>query len=82
MAGESILGLREMLHGVFQFWDEHISKDGAWWILALDSMLLIPLIFAVFFYPKAVVAILAGAAALTLGFMALHRLVHPRHPQP
>jgi len=81
MSGESVLGLGKMLRGLFHFWDEHISKDGAWWILALDSMLLIPLIFAVFFYPMGVLAILGGAALLTLGFMGLRRLVHVRrHP--
>jgi len=78
MSGESVLGLREMLQGLFHFWDEHISKDGAWWILVLDSVLLIPLIFAAFFYPMAVLAIVGGAAALTLGFMALRRLVRHR----
>jgi hypothetical protein len=78
MSGESVLGLREMLHALFHFWDEHISKDGAWWILVLDSVLLIPLIFAAFFYPVAVVAIVGGAAALTVVFMGLRRLVHVR----
>jgi hypothetical protein len=82
MSGDSVLGLGKMLHGLFHFWDEHISKDGAWWILALDSMLLIPLIFAVFFYPTAVLAIVAGAAALTVGFMTLRRLVHVRNRHP
>jgi len=79
MSGESVLSLREMLHGLFHFWDEHISKDGAWWILALDSVLFIPLIFAVFFFPMAVLAIVGGVAVLTLGFIALKRLVHVRH---
>ncbi|MBI2185943.1 MAG: hypothetical protein HYU37_02330 [Acidobacteria bacterium] len=78
MSGESVLSLREMLHGLFHYWDEHISKDGAWWILALDSVLFIPLIFAVFFYPMAVLAIIVSAAVLTLGFMGLRRLVHGR----
>jgi hypothetical protein len=80
MSGDSVLTLREMLQGLFHYWDEHISKDGAWWILALDSVLLIPLIFAVFFYPMAVVAIVAGAALLTVGAMGLRRMFHARHP--
>lgn len=80
MSGDSVLGLREMLQGLFHYWDEHISEDGAWWILALDSVLLIPLIFAVFFYPMAVVAIVAGVALLTAGAMALRRIIHARHP--
>jgi hypothetical protein len=75
MSGESVLSLREMLHGLFQFWDEHVSKDGAWSILALDAVLCIPLIFAVFFYPMIVVGIVAGAAVLTAGVVALRRLV-------
>jgi hypothetical protein len=83
MSKDGVLGLGEMLRGLFHFWDEHISKDGAWWILALDSMLLIPLIFAVFFFPMAVIVIVGSVAALTLGFMALRRLVHVRHhPHP
>ena len=81
MSGESVLSLREMLHGLFHYWDEHISKDGAWWILALDSVLFIPLIFAVFFFPMAVLGILAAAAALTLGVIGLRRIIghRPRH---
>jgi len=75
MSGESILGLGEMLRALFHFWDEHISKDGAWWILALDIMLVIPLIFAIFFFPLTVLAILGGAAVLTGGVMALRRLM-------
>jgi hypothetical protein len=82
MSGDNVLRLRELLHGLFHFWDEHISKDGAWWILALDSVLLIPLIFAAFFYPMAVVAIIGGAAILTGGAIALRRFVHARLHHP
>ncbi|OFW05929.1 MAG: hypothetical protein A3I61_06530 [Acidobacteria bacterium RIFCSPLOWO2_02_FULL_68_18] len=80
MSGEGVLSLREMLHGLFHFWDEHISKDGAWWILALDSVLFIPLIVAVFFFPMAVLMILGGAAALTVGAVGLRRIFHARPP--
>lgn len=82
MSGESVLTLREMLHGLFVFWDEHISKDGAWWILALDSVLFIPLIFAAFFFPMAVLGIVGGAVGLTLGAIGLRRAFHARHPHP
>lgn len=68
-----LVGLRGMVQGIFHFWDEHISADGAWWILALDSVLLIPLIFAVFFYPMAVLILVGAAAVLTLGVIALRR---------
>ena len=80
MSGDSVLSLREMLHGLFVFWDEHISKDGAWWILALDSVFFIPLIFAAFFFPMAVLGIVGGMVALTLGAMGLRRAFHARHP--
>jgi uncharacterized membrane protein YdjX (TVP38/TMEM64 family) len=75
-----LVGLREMFQGLFHFWDEHISADGAWWILALDSVLLIPLIFAVFFFPVAVLILVGAAALLTLAIIALRRAIHVRHP--
>lgn len=76
-----VVGLREMSQGVFHFWEEHISKDGAEWILALNGLLLVPLIFAGFFYPMAVLGIIGGAALLTLGAIGLWRTFHARHPQ-
>jgi hypothetical protein len=69
-----------MLQGLFHFWDEHISKDGAWWILALDAVLLIPLIFAIFFYPMVVLIGVGTALALTAAAVALRRAIHVRHP--
>jgi hypothetical protein len=80
MSGDNVLGLREMLQGLFHFWDGRISTDGAWWILALNGALFIPLFFAVFFYPMAVLAIVGGAVLLTLGAIGLGRAFHARHP--
>ena len=80
MENDGVIGFREMLNGIFRFWDGHISADGALWILALDAILLIPLIFTVFFYPAAVLIGLAVAAALTLAALALRRFVHVRPP--
>lgn len=76
MESDGVIGFREMRSGIFRFWDGHISADGAWGILALDAILLIPLMFAVFFYPAVVLIGLAVAAALTVGVLVLRRAVH------
>lgn len=66
-----ILGLHEMFHGVARYWNDHMSSEGSWWILGLDALLLVPLIFAVFFYPMVVLIGVGAAAILTVGFMWL-----------
>ena len=54
---------------------------GRWWILALDSILPIPLVFAVFFFPAAVLTGLGVALILTVGTLALMRFVQAhQHP--
>ncbi len=32
--------------------DEFVSSEGGLWLLAIDALLLIPLVFAAFFYPR------------------------------
>jgi hypothetical protein len=64
-----------MLHALLHSADDLFNSDGAWWILALDSILLIPLVFAVFFYPVAVLGGIAAAAVLTLVLLGLMRLI-------
>ena len=61
-----ILGVHNMVDALTHYGDEHLSSDGAWWILGLDAILLIPAIFAVFFFPLAV-AIGAGVALVMAG---------------
>ena len=34
-----------MIRALLDYMGEHVSGDGAWWILGLNSILLIPLIF-------------------------------------
>ncbi len=71
-----ILGVHNMVDALTSYWDEHLSADGAWWILGLDAILLIPAIFAVFFYPVGV-AIGVGAALLVAAvYYALLRALH------
>jgi membrane protein YdbS with pleckstrin-like domain len=71
--------IRALLHST----DHLISSDGAWWILALDSILLIPVVFAVFFYPRPVLIGVGVAVVLTIAAVVLMRVVHAhqhRHP--
>jgi hypothetical protein len=76
-----VVGLGEMFGAVGHFWEEHISHDGAWWILAMDGVLLIPLIFAAFFYPMPALMVAGGIVLLTGIIVGLGRLVHARqHP--
>ena len=69
--------IRALLHSA----DDLFNSDGAWWILALDSILLIPLIFAMFFYPVMVLGGVAAAAILTFVVLILMRRIQAhRHP--
>jgi len=70
-----------MIRAVLHSADHLFNSDGAWWILALDGILLIPLMFAVFFYPVAVLASVGAAAVLTVGLLVCLRAVH-RHRRP
>jgi hypothetical protein len=64
--------IRALLHSM----DDLVSSDGALWILALDSILLIPLVFAVFFYPMVVLIGVGAAAVLTIAALAVMRAIH------
>jgi hypothetical protein len=64
-----------MLHEIIHSADDLISNDGAWWILGLNGILLIPAIFAVFFYPVEVLTTVAGLVALTVVALFARRMV-------
>jgi len=67
--------IRQLLHSA----DRFVESTGGWSILALDGILLIPLVFAVFFFP---VAILGGLGAIVLVaavVCAVMRAVHTYH---
>jgi hypothetical protein len=68
-----------MLHALLHSADDLFNSDGAWWILALDSILLIPLAFAVFFFPMAVLIAVGAAAVLTIGVLVLLRAARAHH---
>ena len=73
-----IFGLHNMTDPVTQYVKEHVTGDGGASILLLDGILLIPLIFAVFFYPVAILTALAVVVVLLVGFVGLSRAMH-RH---
>ena len=74
-----ILGVHNMVDALTHYGDEHLSSDGAWWILGLDAILLIPAMFAVFFFPLAVaigtgaVLVMAAVYFVLLRALRTHR---------
>jgi hypothetical protein len=58
------------------------NSDGAFWILAMDGVLLIPVLFAVFFYPVAVLAGVAAIAVVTIVPLVVMRVLHARRHHP
>ena len=61
-----ILGLHNMVESVEEYWQSHTSADGGLSLLGLDGILLIPIVFAVFFYPVAMLIIIASVLLLLL----------------
>ena len=68
-----------MIRAVLHSADRFIESSGGWYILALDGILLIPLVFSVFFFPVAILIGVGVAAALTIGTLVVIRLVHVHH---
>jgi hypothetical protein len=68
-----------MIRALLEHVKNVISSDGALWILGLDGILLIPLIFAVFFYPYAVLMSVGAVLAVTAVLLLLLRYVQGRH---
>ena len=68
-----ILGVHNMVDALTHYWDEHLSSDGAWWILGLDAILLIPAMFAVFFFPYAAMIGAGGVLAIAAIYFVLLR---------
>lgn len=64
-----------MLHEIIHSADDLISSDGAWWILGINSILLIPAIFAVLFYPREGLLVLGGVGALAVMALIARRML-------
>lgn len=67
--------IRALLHSV----DQLVDSNGAWSILALDGVLLIPLAFAAFFFPMAAFIGLLTAGVLVAIAAIVMRVAHA-HP--
>ncbi len=75
-----ILGVHNMVDALSHYTKEHITADGSLWILGLDGILLIPVIFAVFFYPVAMLIGIGSVVALAAIYMVLlHTIQGHRH---
>ena len=68
-----ILGLHNMVESVEHYWQNHISADGGLSLLGLDGILLIPVVFAIFFYP---VPMLMAIGSVLLLMLAGYEVVH------
>ena len=67
------LGWHNMIEAVERSWRTHTSSDGGLWIVGLDGLLLVPVLFAVFFYPK---VMLLGIGAVMVLMLIAYEVVH------
>jgi hypothetical protein len=70
-----------MFRALLQFVSRFVDYKGDWSILALDGVLLIPLGFALFFFPWVVLLGLGAAAIIGVAAFALERAWHTNHPR-
>ncbi len=71
-----------LLHALLHSCDDFFNADGAGWILVLDAILLIPVLFAVFFYPLAALAGVLAIAVVTIVPLVVMRLIQARRHHP
>jgi len=69
-----------MLALLRRYWDEFVSYDGGLSLLMLDGLLLIPLMFAMFFYPIQVLTIVGIVALVSLAGYEGYVIWRRRHP--
>jgi hypothetical protein len=77
-----ILGVHNMVDAISHYAKEHLTLDGSEWILGLDGILLIPVIFAVFFFPMVVLIGVSAAVVLAVAYFGLLRIAqkYGQHP--
>ena len=71
-----IVGVHNFVDALGRFKNETLSSDGGLWILAMDGLLLIPLLFAAFFYPVIALSSIIALALVSLLGMVLVRMYH------
>ena len=69
-------------HALLHSCDDLVNADGAGWILVLDAILLIPVLFAAFFYPLAAFAGVVAIAVVTIVPLVVMRVVQARRHHP
>ena len=74
------LGVHDMVDVLVHYTRDHVTTEGGAWILLLNAILFVPLIFALFFYPVAVLTGIGVTTATVLGILALIRALQ-RHRQ-
>ena len=74
-----IVGIRDMFDSVSDYVHSRVSSDGALWILAMDALFLIPLAFAMFFYPLEALLTLAAVLLLTAVAVEAVHVKQTRH---
>ena len=74
-----IVGMRDLRDGLARYCRSRVSAEGAYWLLMMDGLFLIPAMFAFFFYPwqtmitVGVFAIVSGALIEGLHVARTHR---------
>ena len=71
-----------MLTLLRRYWGEMVSYDGGMSLLMIDGLLLIPLIFAAFFYPIQVLVLVGVVLVLVLAAYECVALWRKHHPHP
>ena len=69
-----------MFHEIIHSADDRISSDGAWWILGISSILLIPAIIAVLFFPVEGLMATGGMVALIAVALVARRMLIRKTP--
>ena len=69
-----------MFHEILHSADDLISSDGAWSILGINAILLIPAIFAMFFYPMEGLMAIGGIAVLVVMALVARRMLIRKPP--
>ena len=68
-----IVGVHDFVDALGRFKDETVSTDGGLSLIAMDGLLLIPLIMAAFFYPVIALGTAAALVAVSFAGMMLMR---------
>ena len=68
-----VLGMHDMFDGCKGYLQSRFSSEGALWIIMMDALFLIPVVFAAFFYPW---EMLIAVAAVLLVTAILVEAVH------